>query len=121
MVDYEGLGDGSWQYTEIVDIDLLVPCVDGTEVEIEQLPVDKFRKTFRIWTNPAGDCSRQLEAFTAQIIILTDRLSAGKLPSRRAWVSYFHQLWPWLDYGLGVNFSPVEALEYQEGKGGPLC
>ena len=92
MVDYEWLADGSWQYTGMVDSDLYVPCVDGSEVEIEQLPVDKSRKTLGIWTNPAGDCSRQLEAFTARLTTWTDRLSAGKLPSRWAWVGYFHHL-----------------------------
>ena len=61
MVDYEWLADGSWKDTEIVDRDMFVPCVNGSEVEIEQLPVDKSRKTLGIWTNPAGDCSCQLE------------------------------------------------------------
>ena len=120
MVDYEWLEDGSWQYTEMVDMDLFVPCVDGSEVEIDQLPVDESKKTLGIWTNPAGDCSRQLEAFVMRLTTWTNRLSAGKLPSRWAWVSYFHQLWPGLDYGLGVNSSPVEDLEDQEDEGGPL-
>ena len=120
MVDYEWLADGSWQYTEMVDRELFVPCVDGSEVEIEQLPVDMSRKTLGIWTNPAGNCSRQLEAFTTRLTTWTDQLCAGKLPSRWAWVSYFHQLWPGLDYGLGVNSLPVEDLENHEDKGGPL-
>ena len=62
MVDYEWLADGSWKYTEMVDRELFVPCVDGLEVEIEQLPVDMSRKTLGIWKNSAGNCSRQLEA-----------------------------------------------------------
>ena len=62
MVDYAWLADGSWQYTEMVDRELFVPCIDGSEVEIEQLPVDISRKTLGIWTNPAGNCSHQLEA-----------------------------------------------------------
>ena len=86
-------------------------------MEIEPLPVDKSRKTLGIWTNPAGNCSRQLEAFTARLTTWTDRLCAGKLLSRWAW---FHQLWPGLDYGLGVNSSPVEDLENHEDKGGLL-
>ena len=49
MVDYEWLADGSWQYTEMVDRELFVPCVDGSEVEIEQLPADKSRKTLGNW------------------------------------------------------------------------
>ena len=65
MVDYEWLVDGSWQYTEMGDRELCVPYVDGLEVEIEQLPVDKSRKTLGIWANLAGDCSCQLKAFTA--------------------------------------------------------
>ena len=67
MVDYEWLADGSWQYTEMVDRELFVPCVDGSEVEIKQLPVDMSRKILSIWTNPAGNYSRQLEAFTTRL------------------------------------------------------
>ena len=66
MVDYEWLADSSWQYTEMVYRELFVPCVDGSEVEIEQHPVDKSRKTLGIWTNPVGNCSSQLEALTTR-------------------------------------------------------
>ena len=48
MVDYEWLADDSWQYTEMVDRELFVPCVGGSEVENEQLPVDISRKTLGI-------------------------------------------------------------------------
>ena len=58
MVDYEWHADSSWQYTQMVDREPFVPCVDGFEVEIEQLPVDMSRKTLGIWTNPARNCSR---------------------------------------------------------------
>ena len=94
IVDYEWLADGSWQYTEMVVRDLFVQCVDGSEVEIEQLPVDMTRKTLGIWTN-AGNFSCQLEAFTTRLTTWTDQLCAGKLPLRWAWVGYF------ISYGQG--------------------
>ena len=43
VVNYEWLDNGSWQYTEMVDRDLYVPCTDGSEVAIEKLPVDTFK------------------------------------------------------------------------------
>ena len=47
----------------------------------------------------------------------TDCLSVSKLPARWAWVSYYHQLWAKLRYGLGTNSSPVEDLDKAEETG----
>ena len=52
--------------------------------------------------------------------IWTYKLSYGKLPAKWAWVSYFHQLWAKICFGLGVNASPVGDLVGQEAEGGPL-
>ena len=90
FVDYEWQDDGSWVYSDMVDWELLVPQSDGSETPIEQLPVDKSKKTLGIWTNPAGDCTKQLKIIRGKVEKWTDRLQAGKLPSRWAWVSYFH-------------------------------
>ncbi len=50
-----------------------------------------------------------------------DRLCVGRLPAKWTWVSYFQKLWAKLQYGLGVNFSPVSYLEKAEKLGGFLC
>ena len=120
FVDYEWQDDGSWVYSDMVDWELLVPQSDGSETPIEQLPVDESKKTLGIWTNPAGDCTKQLEIIRGKVEKWTDRLQAGKLPSKWAWVSYFHQLWSQLRYGLGCNSSAVEDLEAEEDEGGHL-
>ena len=89
IIDYEQLDNGRWQYTEMMDRDLCVPCANGSEVTIEKLSVDISKTTLGIWTNPTGDYVKQLEVFTVRLTTWTDRLSARKLPSRWAWVSYF--------------------------------
>jgi len=121
MVDYDWQVDGTWEYSSMVDDEpLYVPQVDGPDVAIEQLEVTTSKKTLGIWTNPAGDCTKQLEVIHEKATQWTDRLSVGRLPAKWAWVSYFHQLWARLKYGLGCNSSPVADLEGIEAEGGLL-
>ena len=121
LVDYEWMEDGSWEMVSSVDLPpLTVPLPDGSDAEIEQLPVDEAKKTLGVWTNPAGICQKQLDVFHDVMEKWTNRLSAGKLPAKWAWVSYFQQLWAKLRYGLGTNLSPVADLEAAEAKHGPL-
>ena len=122
MVDYDWNADGSWQYSSLVDTtcSLSVPQPDGSSAEIAQVPITESKKTLGVWTNPAGDCDKQVEVITEKLGVWTDRLEMGKLPARWAWVSYFHQLWPRIGYGLGTNSSGVAELEAQEEEGGGL-
>ena len=94
-----------------------MPLSDGTKaaINIKQLTVGKSTKTLNIWTNPAGDCQKQLDIFYDVIKKWTDRLLGGKLPARWAWVRYVHQLWAKLQCGLGANSSIVETLEGGRG------
>jgi hypothetical protein len=121
MVDYDWQADGSWDYCSMDESErLYVPQPDGSAKEIQQLPVNCSKKTLGIWTNPAGDCSKQLEVIHEKVDTWTNRLEVGKLPAKWAWVSYFHQLWAKIRFGLGVNASPVGDLVGQEAEGGPL-
>ena len=121
LVDYEWKDDGTWEYLELVDLPAItIPLPDGTSAPIDQLPVDKSKKTLGIQTNPAGDCQSQLDVFHDALKKWTNRLSVGRLPARWGWVSYFQQLWPKLKYGLGTNSSSVETLEEAEDEQGPL-
>ena len=67
-------------YSDMIDWELLVPQLDGSETPIEQLPVDESKKTIGIWKNPAGNCTKQLETIREKVEKWTDRLQAGKLP-----------------------------------------
>ena len=59
LVDYEWLEDGSWQYSELVDLPpLQVPLPDGTAADISRKPVGQSEKTLGIWTNPTGECQK---------------------------------------------------------------
>jgi len=121
FLNYEWQDDGSWEMCEMADLPpLTVPLPDGTDQEIKQLPIDESAKTLGVWTNPAGDCLKQLEVIQEKLETWTNRLTAGKLPAKWAWVSYFQQLWAGLRYGLGTNSSPVEDLEGAEDEGGIL-
>ena len=121
LIDYEWEADGTWTYTDTVDLPpLTVPLPDGTSQPINCLPPDESKKTLGIHTNPAGLCQRQLDHFHDALKEWTNRLSIGKLPAKWAWVSYLQQLWPRLRYGLGTNSSPVEDLVDAEEGGGPL-
>ena len=104
LVDYEWQDDGSWEMVDMVDLpSLTVPLPDGTEAKIDQLPVTQSKKTLGVWTNPAGDCKKQLEVIHKVTEKWANRLSAGRLPAKWAWVSYFHQLWAKLRYKLGTK------------------
>ena len=99
---------------------LLVPQSSGHGIPIEQIPVDVYKLTLGVWTNPSGDCSIQLMVIHNKIEVWTTRLTAGKIPANWAWVSYFYQLCPQVKYGLGYNASLVTDLLGQEIKGQPL-
>ncbi len=112
LADYKWSTDGSWACTLMVDMpSITVPLPYDSQALIKQLPVDESQKTLGIWTNPAGCCHIQLEILNNVIKVWTDRLCAGRLPTKWAWVSYFQQMWEKLRYGLGVNSSPVSDLE----------
>ena len=92
MVDYVWQVDGTWTYSSMVEAEqLLVPGIDDKATPIKQLPVTTSKKTLGVWTNPAGDCMRQLEVLLEKITTWTGRLSSGKLPVKWAWVSFYHQ------------------------------
>ena len=112
MVDYDWQDDVTWTYSTMVEAEqLLVLGTDDKATPIKQLPVTTSKKTLGIWTNPAGDCSKQLEVLLEKITTWSGRLLSGKLPAKWAWVSYYHQLWAQLKYGLGCNASPIVELD----------
>ena len=121
LIDYEWQDDGTWEYTTMVDLPpITVPLPDGTAAPIEQLSAEVAKKTLGIWTNPAGCSITQLGALYKSLKTWTNRLSAGKLPAKWAWVSHNLHLWPKLRYGLGTNSSPVATLADAEEPGGAL-
>ena len=122
MVDYEWHDDGTWSYSDLVDVTepVTVPLADGTQAAIDHLPVGCSKKTLGVWTNPAGDCAKQVDVFVSTVRTWGERLQVGKLPAKWAWASYFQQLWAKLKYGLGTNSSPADDLEGLEDEGGAL-
>jgi len=68
------------------------------------------KKTLGIWTNPVRECDNQLEVLEQTVVTWRGRLEVGRLSAKWAWVSYFHQFWAKLKYGVGVNASTVKDL-----------
>ena len=101
------------------DYKLLAPQSYGSATPIEKVPVNESKKTLGIWTNPASDCTEQLDVIQGTVQKWTDRLQVGKLLSKWVLVSYFHELWSQLRYGIGCNASIVEDLDAQEDEGRP--
>ena len=60
MLDYKCV-DGTWQYMDIVDWELLITHDDGTVIAIEQLDVDKSKKTLGVRDCPTGGNEEQLK------------------------------------------------------------
>ena len=51
--------NGYWAYAERNPTDTLcVPQSSGHSTPIEQIPVDVYKLTLGVWTNPSGDCSK---------------------------------------------------------------
>jgi len=48
---------------------LFVSQSDGTEKKIEQLTVNQSKTTLGLWTNSAGECSKQLKVLHRNIEI----------------------------------------------------
>ena len=86
---------------------LEVPGADRKNTPIEQLSVNESRKTLGLFTNPAGNNSKQLDVLMDLVQKWTKRLCSSRLPVTWAWVSYRRQMWPKMDYGLGTKSFPV--------------
>ena len=120
MIDYEWEA-GEWNYSEMVDeYKIQVPQPDGTFADIQQHPVNHCEKTLGIYTCPAGSGDKQIEVLIDKVATWTTRLENGTLPAKWGWVSYFQQLWPKLNYGLGTNPSQVKELQALEEPKGEL-
>ena len=79
MLDYECV-DGTWQYMEMVDWELLIPHDDGTVTAIEQLDGDESKKTLGVWDCPAGGNEEQLKHTNKRMENWIHRLRNGHLP-----------------------------------------
>jgi hypothetical protein len=118
MWDFE-CSDGQWTQVDVLDHEeITVPLPDGTSAPIDQHSIHLSQKTLGIYSNPCGCYAKQVDVLIDTIQTWTTRVSTGKLPAKWAWVSYSHQLWAKLRYGLGTNGSQLaDLLNIEEAEG----
>lgn len=107
MLDYECV-DGTWDYTELVPFELVIPLPDGSFQTIQQEDVHQSKKTLGIWDCPAGGNAEHLDVVGKKMETWVSRMKNGHLPSHMARTSYTLQLWPGLRYGIGTLTNDLE-------------
>jgi hypothetical protein len=112
LLDYTCV-EGEWKYADIVPRELFITNPDGTKSAIKQEEVTVSKKTLGIYDAPAGGNEGHLNYIKGKAMTWVNRMTNGHLPSHMAWVTYKHQLWPGLRYGLGTmtnDITPAEKL-----------
>lgn len=96
--------NGVWDYTHTRDIPhtLTLKSENGGRTELNRKEVDEAEKTLGVYHSPAGNHAAHLHYLYRRSEQWLCRLKNGHLPSWMIWMSYYHQLWPGLRYGLGT-------------------
>ena len=120
-------GKGSWKYhdsqrdnkqdgedqdaREEEHLRMTVPQADGRAVNIQHLKSSEAVENLGLFARPDGDCSNHLRQLAERIEDWTTRVKNGALPTRSVWLSYAHQLWAGLRYGLGASAAKLKDIE----------
>ena len=80
MIDYECV-EGEWQYTEMVDYELMIPLPDGSLAPIEQKDVTTGTETLRVIDSPAGGNQEHLARVHDKMKEWITRMRNGHLPA----------------------------------------
>ena len=90
---------------------MTVPQADGQTVDIKHLKSSEAVENLGLFARPDGDCSNHLRQLAGRIEDWTTRVKNGALPTRSVWLSYTHQLWAGLRYGLGASAAKLKDIE----------
>jgi len=103
--------NGNWTYARSQDIQqtLTLKAPDGTRQNLNRKEVDEAEKTLGVFHSPAGGHAAHLHYLHQKSERWLCRITNGHLPSSLVWMSYYHQLWPGLRYGLGTLTNPIAA------------
>ena len=105
---------GKWSYAANHDnpnYTMVVPMPDGTEVEIDHLPVTQARETLGVWSSPDGNASESLVQMKEKAQEWIDRAKEGRLRRRDVWFLLDVQFWPRVGYGICCNMATHAKLE----------
>ncbi|KAL7459566.1 hypothetical protein ACHAWC_011573 [Mediolabrus comicus] len=125
-------GKGNWVYTdkqqkkkqsfgedeedELEDLDewkelkFTVPTEDGDTEAIKILSTDEADQNLGFKTRPDGKWNQQFKQMQERATTWTAQIKSGHIPTRSVWMSYTHQLWSGLRYGLGACSAPLGEL-----------
>jgi hypothetical protein len=62
----------------------------------------QIQKDLSIHDSPSGGNATHLSFIKAKVSTWVNRMMNGHLPNHMAWITYKHQLWPGVQYGLGT-------------------
>ena len=105
---------GKWSYAsnhDDEDFQMVVPMPDGSDAEIEHLPVTESRETLGVWSSPVGNTDGAMQRLKTKAQEWVSRAKEGKIRRRDVWFLLDCQLWLRLNYGLCCNTSPYGELE----------
>jgi hypothetical protein len=105
---------GQWSYANNhvnEAYQMVVPMPDGSEVEIDHLPVTEPKETLGVWSSPVGCAKGAIARIQTKAQEWIDRAKEGKLRRRDVWFMLDCQFWPRVGYGLCCNIAPYRELE----------
>ena len=120
-------GKGDWVYADqlkrtdddelddLDDIDFHVRGEDGDVESIKRLTTNQAVENLGMLARPDGNPTQQFACMKEKMTNWTAKIKNGSIPTRSVWMSYTHQLWAGLRYGLSANSASL--LELQNGLG----
>ena len=82
----------------MVDFNISVPMLDGSQVKIEHAAVDMAKETLGIWISPVGDSKAALENMQNKADECIAREKVGTLSRSNVCFLLDRQLWPRVGY-----------------------
>jgi hypothetical protein len=102
--------DGEWKYAEMVPHKMMITNPD-TKSPIQQKKVTESKMTLGIHDSPSGGNAIHLSSIKTKVRTWVSRMTNGHLSNHMAWITYKHQLWPGVRYGLGTWTNDLEAAD----------
>jgi hypothetical protein len=117
-------GKGGWIYTDqqsprgsgeeddglkLDEMPFYVPH-SGDAAQIQRLSTDQAVEKLGLFARPDGKSDKHFEQMRERIEMWTAQIKSGTIPTRSVWMSYTHQLWAGLRYGLGACSASLTAL-----------
>jgi hypothetical protein len=90
---------------------LVITNPDGSKSPIKQEEVNVSKKTLGVHDFLSGGNVGHLDFIKDKATTWINHMTNGHLPHHMAWVTYKHQLWPGLRYGLGTMTNNIEAAD----------